>query len=84
MLLLHPKRSSLRDDRSINLNLSDHVHFFAGKYDDRRLQNKERINVLIMCDAMREIRGKIYSITLLDLGVPLVSNAVFYELTWYF
>ena len=36
---------------------------FCGKYDDRRLQNKERINVLfvmIYLD-MNEIRGKKYS-----------------------
>ena len=45
LLLLYPKR--LRNDRSINLNISDHVRFFAGKYDDRRLQIKERINVLV-------------------------------------
>ena len=46
LLLLYPKLSSLRNDCSINLNLSDHV--FAKKYDDRRLQNKERINVLFV------------------------------------
>ena len=45
-MLLYPKHSSLRNDRSINLNLSDHVRSFAGKYDNRRLQNKERINAL--------------------------------------
>ena len=42
LLLLYPKLSSLRNDRSINVSLSDH-----GKYDDRRLQIKERINVLV-------------------------------------
>jgi len=47
LLLLYPKLSSLRNDRSINVSLSDHVRFFAGKYDDRRLQIKERINVLV-------------------------------------
>jgi len=51
LLLLYSKLSSLRNDRSINLNISDHVRFWrenmmiAGKYDDRRLQSKERINV---------------------------------------
>ena len=35
-------------DYSINLNLSNHVCVFAGKYDDRRLQNKEIINVLFV------------------------------------
>ena len=50
LLLLYPKR--LRNDRSINLNISDHVQVFlrenitiTRKYDDRRLQSKERINV---------------------------------------
>jgi len=53
LFLLYPKLSSLRYDRSINLNLSDHVRFLretmtiAGKYDDRRLQSKERINVYL-------------------------------------
>ena len=42
--------SSLRNNRSINLNLSDHVCFFAGKYEERRLQSKERINVCFICD----------------------------------
>ena len=45
LLMLYP---SLRNDRSINLNLSDHVCVFAGKYDNRRLQNKEKINVLFV------------------------------------
>jgi len=31
-----------------NLNLSDHACVFAEKYDDHRLQNKERINVLFV------------------------------------
>ena len=48
LLLLYPKLSSLRNECSINLNLSDHVCAFAEKYDDRRLQNKERINVLFV------------------------------------
>ena len=40
--LLHPKLSSLRNDRSINLNLSDHARCFCGgKYDDRSLQIKK-------------------------------------------
>ena len=49
MYLLYLKLSSLRNNRSINLNLPDHVHFwrenmrFAGKYDDRHLQSKERM-----------------------------------------
>ena len=30
----------LRNNRSINLNLLDHVLLFAEKYDDRRLKNK--------------------------------------------
>ena len=47
LLLLYPKLSSLRNDNSINLNLPDHVCFLR-KYHDRRLQNKERINVLFM------------------------------------
>jgi len=34
----------LRNDCSNNLNLSDHVRFFAGKYGDRRLRKIERIN----------------------------------------
>jgi len=42
MLFLYPKLSSLRNDCSINLNLSNHMCVFANKYDDRRLQNKER------------------------------------------
>jgi len=29
-------------------NLPDHVRFFAGKYEDRCLQSKERINVLFV------------------------------------
>ena len=69
MLFLYPKLSSLRNDRSINVSLSDHLlGFLAGKYDDRRLQNTESITVLIICDEldMSEIRGKEYSITILD------------------
>jgi len=27
----------------LKLNLSDHMHFFAGNYDDRRLRKVERI-----------------------------------------
>ena len=27
----------------IKINLYDHVHFFAGKYDDRHLQKVERM-----------------------------------------
>ena len=44
------------------------MRFFAGKYDDRRLQNKEKINVLIAIIEldMTEIRGKKQSITILD------------------
>ena len=58
LLLLYPKMSSLRNDYSINLNLSDHV--CCGKYDDRRLQNKKRIDVLcvMMKLNMNAIRGK--------------------------
>ena len=69
LLLLYPKLSSLRNDYSINLNLSDHVCVFAETYDDRRLQNIERINVLCVMISldMNEIRGKEYSITILDL-----------------
>jgi len=48
LLLLYPKLSSLRNDRSINLNLANHVCVFAEKYDDRRLQNKQQINVLFV------------------------------------
>ena len=48
LLLLYSKLSSLRNDYSINLNLYDHVCGFAKKYDDRRLQNKERINALFV------------------------------------
>ena len=44
LLLLYPICSSLRNERSINLNIYDHVRF-CGKYDDRRLQSEERINV---------------------------------------
>jgi len=42
---------------------------FAEKYDDLRLQHKERINVLCVMISldMNEIRGKEYSITILDL-----------------
>jgi len=66
--LLYPKLSSLRNDCNINLNLSDNVCVFAGKYDDRHLQNTERINVLfvMILQDMNEIRGKEYSITILD------------------
>ena len=32
----------------MNLYLSDNVCVFAEKYDDRRLQDKERINVLFV------------------------------------
>jgi len=47
--LLYQKRLSLRNDCSNNRNLSDHMCFFAGKYGDRRLLKKERINhVLFM------------------------------------
>jgi len=55
--LIYPKLSSLRNDRSINLNLYDHVRvFLAGKNDDCLLQNKERIKK--NCDdIMSEIRG---------------------------
>ena len=48
LLLLYPKLSSLRNNYSINLNLSDHVCVFAEKYDNRRLQNKEEIYVLFV------------------------------------
>ena len=54
LFLLYLKLSSLRNDRSINLNYPDHVRFLrenmriAGKYEDRRLQSKERINVLFV------------------------------------
>ena len=47
--------------------------FFAGKYNDHRIQNKERINVLfviIQLD-MSEIRGKEYSVTVLDQYIVL-------------
>ena len=42
---------------------------FAEKYGDLRLQHKERINVLCVMISldMNEIRGKEYSITILDL-----------------
>jgi len=34
--LLYPKRSSIMfNDCSLNLNISDHVRFYVGKYDDR-------------------------------------------------
>jgi len=45
------KMFKFEKDRSINLNISHHVQFLRenmtieGKYDDRRLQSKERINV---------------------------------------
>jgi len=54
VIVIYPKLSSLRNDRSINLNLSDDVRLLqenmriAGKYEDQRLQSKERINVLFV------------------------------------
>ena len=39
---------SLRNDCNINPILSDNVCVFAGKYDNRGLQNKERLNVLFV------------------------------------
>jgi len=50
LLFLYLKLSTLRNDRSINVSLSDRLHVvvFAGKYDHRRFQNKERINALFV------------------------------------
>jgi len=37
----------MRNNCSDNLNLSDHVRFFAGKYGDHRLRKMERINIVL-------------------------------------
>jgi len=34
----------LRNDCSNNLNLSDHVRFYAGQFGDHRLRKMKRIN----------------------------------------
>jgi len=39
----------LSDDRSINLNLSDHVRFARGRYDACRLQIRKN-QACIICD----------------------------------
>jgi len=38
VMLCYRPIQRVSDNRSINLNLSDHVRFFAGKYDACRLQ----------------------------------------------
>ena len=41
--LLYTKLSSLSNDRSVYLNLFDHLRFFAGKDEDFCLRKIERI-----------------------------------------
>ena len=43
LTLLYRKLSSLSNDRSVYLNLFDHVRFLAGKYEDFCLRKIERI-----------------------------------------
>ena len=62
LTLLYTKLTSLSNDRSVYLNLFDHVRFFAGKYEDFCLRKFERIvyvSVVITLNIhKKKIRGK--------------------------
>ena len=57
LTLLYTKLSSLNKDRSVYLNLFDHVRFFWGKYEDFCLRKIVRI-VYVLVDIILNIHKK--------------------------